>query len=134
MKREAPQGMLRLILCATCLLLTCWLAQASEPERTSPEPSTGLSPLAELASQIGPGPYSRDQVVALLLAADEEIKATAEQAAAEAVKPLLVELAGSRAETAAARRAIRPWRWAAIIGVPAAALIGSLIGCAFFRY
>jgi hypothetical protein len=137
MKREAARGMLRLTLCATCLLLTCWLAQASEPGPIS----VGLSPLKltreEIVSILGSEELYKGSEIAMWLAekvlpeARAEIKATAEQAAADALKPVLAELAGqkARAEILVAQRdfletKVRNSRWDMVAWGITGAMIG----------
>jgi len=95
----------------TCLLLMCSLAQAMSPEPTSPEPSMLRLSEAEIASMLGPEELYSGSEIAMWLVTDllpemrAEIAETSKASAAEAVKPLLVEIAGVRAELAETRKA-----------------------------
>jgi hypothetical protein len=111
------------------LLGTCWLLPASAPESTSPEPSLLRLTEGEIVSMFEPDqPYSARElayvVLELQVEARAEIRATSEQAAAEAVRPVLVELAGARAERDEARTRLRTAR----VGFLFAGVVGIIVG------
>jgi hypothetical protein len=138
-----PRGTLpgrpRPIALPACLLLMCSLLPAESPAPTSPEPSIGLPTRERLTSLLGSTEqYSGSEIADWLVndlfplevvpATREAFRQVAEQAAAEAVKPLLIELAGVRAERDAIARQLVPLRIAAMVGPPAALLLGVLLG------
>lgn len=129
----------RLTLCATCLLVTCWLALASEQEPTSPEPSIGLPTRERLISLLGSSDlYSGSEIADWLVddlfplevvpAIKVAFHQTAESAAAEAVKPVLVELAGVTAEKAVVVRQLGTSRILVVVVGAGAFLLGWLLG------
>jgi hypothetical protein len=123
----------KLLLSTVLLLLTCSLARASEPEPTSPEPSLLHLTEAEIVSILGPEEsYSVPEIATIVLElqaeAREEIRLSAEEAAAKAVAPVLVDLAGITAERDSALGKAEAWGIGLAIGVPAAGILGALLG------
>lgn len=93
--------------CAIFLMLLCSIARASEPELTSPEPSMLQLTEAEIEAVFVSGqPYSAREIALIVseLQAEHraELQTTATDAAAEALRPVLVELGGVTAERDAA--------------------------------
>ena len=119
-----------------CLLLTCWTAPASAPEATLLEPSVLRLSEAEIASMLGPEELYSGSEIAMWLVTDllpemrAEIAETSKASAAEAVKPLLVEIAGVRAELAETRKAAGGRLFLAMV---LAALAGALVGAILAR-
>ena len=103
--------MKRQLCLAAYLMLMCLTVQAMSPELTSAEPSMLRLSEAEIASMLGPEELYSGSEIATWLARDllpemrAEIAETSRASAAEAVKPLLVEIAGVRAELAETRKA-----------------------------
>ena len=119
-----------------CLLLTCSLALAMSPELMSTEPSMLRLGEAEIASMLGPEELYSGSEIAMWLVTDllpemrAEIAETSKASAAEAVKPLLVEIAGVRAELAETRKAAGGRLFLAMV---LAALAGALVGAILAR-
>ena len=123
----------------TCLLLTCSLAQAMSPEPTSPEPSMLRLSEAEIASMLGPEELYSGSEIAMWLVTDllpemrAEIAETSKASAAEAARPLLVEIAGLTAERDSALQALAVARGRVFIVGVVAATAGVLLGLILAR-
>jgi len=91
---------------------------------------------AEIASMLGPEELYSGSEIAMWLVTDllpemrAEIAETSKASAAEAVKPLLVEIAGVRAELAETRKAAGGRLFLAMV---LAALAGALVGAILAR-
>jgi hypothetical protein len=125
--------MRKLVFLLALVVVTCSpvLAQSAGP--ISPGPSPSKLTEAEIVSILGSDLLYKGSDIAQWLATDllpevrEEIRTTSEAAAAEAVKPVLVALAGARAEVAV-------WRRRAVwIGVAGGILAAVLAGIAAVR-
>jgi len=120
--------MRRLLALTAYLLVQSWSVQASEPEPMSPAPSTISSMMLRSEAEA-----ILDEFVATcnrLLSEQERafearLEETAELAAAEAARPLLIQLAGAEAEVRVwQRRALA----ASVISAVVAGLLGVLLG------
>ena len=125
------RGSVRLAWCVTCLLVTSWTARASEPVPTSPESSMLHLTEAEIVSILGPEehysvPEIATLVVELQTEARAEIQATAVEAAAEAARPLLAELAAVTAERDLLVHSRAVWRVVGLGAFAAAVVCGIL--------
>lgn len=123
------QGSARLLLCVTCLLLLSWTVRASEPAPTSPEPSWTQLTEGEIAEMLlSEAPYNAQETASLIVAAlvaDRQVQQeTAVDAAAAAVAPVLVELAGVTAERDSLRDSRNVWRLIGFGGILAAVIAG----------
>lgn len=125
-----------------CLLVTCWTAPALQLARISEEPSSGspLMPRSECERLLSELEETAIEAVTQLETEYDErlqklgdeheaiLRQATEKAAAEAVKPLLVELAGSRAEVQALRVSrLRTGVIAGAIGLVVGALLGGIL-------
>jgi len=146
MPPERRQGRRRLLACATCLLLMCSPLLAEQPAPTSQAPSDGsqMVPLETCLSELTKlEQTAREQVAELTKRYDERLTRLATdyetrlreavvQAAAEAAKPLLAELAAAKAERdvavanyhAARTRGTVAWVLSGILG---ALLAGTIV-------
>lgn len=125
--------MKRLTLLLPLLLVTCSPLPAQQPEATLPAQSSEsqMVPLQAALDAV----TSVEQACTLRLTQLEThyealLLTTAEEAAAAAARPLLVELAGVRAERDSYRASLRGWRIGAVVGGIVALVIGLLAGIA----
>ena len=131
--RGMRRVLLRLLIWPMILLRTCSPLPAEQPEPTLPAPSIGLPTVERLVSLLGSSElYSGSEIADWLVndlfplevepAVRVAFRQVAEQAGAEAVKPVLVELAGVTAERDAYRRVVL--RWQIVAGVSCGVTIG----------
>ena len=135
MMLSRPRGTRRVLRSAmlwlVCLLGTCWPLPASAPDPTSPEPSLLRLTEGEIVSMFEPDqPYSARELAYVVLElqaeARAEIRTTSEQAAADAVVPVLVQLAGARAERDEARARLRAARAGGLFAGAVGVVVGVL--------
>ena len=133
------RALLRLTIWPMILLATCSPLPAEQPAPTLPALSIGLPTRERLISLLGSSDlYSGSEIADWLVndlfplevapAVRAAFHQVAETAAAEAVRPVLVEFAGARAERDAAKARLVPLRWVAILGPVIAAGLGWLLG------
>lgn len=103
--------MKRLTILAALLLLTCWMLPASEPEPTLPVPSSEqpMVPLQTCLDELTQQEQLFQQTLNQLESAFAvRLRSTAEQAAADAARPLLVVIQNEQL-------ALRRWRTVAVV-------------------
>jgi len=135
--------MKRQLCLAAYLMLMCLTVQAMSPELTSAEPSMLRLSEAEIASMLGPEELYSGSEIAMWLVTDllpeirAEIAETSRASAAEAVKPLLVEIAGLTAERDSALRGLAVARGrvfgAAVVSAVVAGVCGLILGLILAR-
>jgi hypothetical protein len=111
------RGLLRLAIWPMILLKTCSPLPAEQQAPTSPGPSIGLPTLERLISLLGSSDLYSDSEIAEWLVSDLfPLEVEPAVRAAEAIKPVLVELAGVKAERDSYERTARTGRLVGLLG------------------
>ena len=128
--------MKRLLFLIPFLMLTCSPVPAQSPEPTSPESSSEslTVPLQTCLDELTALEQScQEKLKQLASDYEEQLRRAVERAAAEAARPLLIEIAGLRAERDAWKRAAAEAKGRTLFAVVLAALAGGLLGAILSR-